>query len=292
MLTSIAAKILRLLPNKAVLQPMVDHKEVEEVRDILIETSVKDTYITCYYPFNASNDKLPVYINFHGGAFIMHNKNMDDPYCRYIANQTGCAVINIDYAKAPEYPFPKPIKQSYEIYQWILNQADKLKIDPHKIIVGGHSSGASIANALTLTLKKHKKPLPLLQILTCPMLDFVTPHAEKPEDDPLRKKFPQAAHFINRCYIPEAGQAKNLLVSPVFTGNVEGLPRTVILYANCDAFSAEAEKYIEKLKQAQVDVHGVNFRKCTHAFTHLGPKEQAGIAWGIIIKEIQEIYHN
>ncbi|WP_173915983.1 alpha/beta hydrolase [Halobacillus sp. Marseille-Q1614] len=286
MFTHLIAKILRLLPNKAVIKPMLHPEEVKEVKEILIETSVKDTYISCYYPLEAGDKKLPVYINLHGGAFIMHSKEMDDPYCRRLANHTGCAVINVDYAKAPEYPFPQPIEQCYEIYQWIRVHGDLLNIDSEKIMIGGQSSGANIAAAVCLMLKERNEPLPLLQVLSCPMLDFVTPHTEKPEADPMRRKYPQAAHFIHKCYVPEPGQAEHPFVSPVLAEDVEGIPRTVVLFAEHDAFSLEAEKYIENLKQAGVSVRREKFNDCYHAFTHLGPKEKAEKAWKVKEDEI------
>ena len=108
----IIAKLLRLFPNKAVKNPMVDHQPVKTKKDIIVDTSVGPTDISFYYPLETEKEKYPIYINFHGGAFIMNDKEMDDPYCRYLANQTGCVVLNIDYVKAPESPFPKAIEQS------------------------------------------------------------------------------------------------------------------------------------------------------------------------------------
>src|SRR5690625_1414790 len=91
----IIAKLLRLLPNKAEKNPMVDRQPVKYKKDVIVETSAGSTAISFYYPLETEKEKYPVYINFHGGAFIMHDKEMDDPYCRYLANETGCEVLNI-----------------------------------------------------------------------------------------------------------------------------------------------------------------------------------------------------
>ncbi|KHE67039.1 alpha/beta hydrolase, partial [Halobacillus sp. BBL2006] len=148
MFTYAGAKLLRYFSNQSKKTPMLSMEPVSAKKDIMIETSVKQTMISCYYPLQADTKRFPVYMNLHGGAFIMNSKEMDDPYCRYLANQTGCVVINVDYAKAPEYSFPKPIEQSYEILHWIKENADELNIDPEKITVGGQSSGANIMAAL------------------------------------------------------------------------------------------------------------------------------------------------
>ncbi|MCP3027357.1 alpha/beta hydrolase [Halobacillus sp. A5] len=288
MLTHILAKTLRLLPNQEKKAPMVSHQQVKDKREIIIETSVKDTYISCYYPLGAADDKLPVYMNFHGGAFIMNEKEMDDPYCRQIANHTGCMVINVDYAKAPEYPFPAPVEEAHDIIQWVRSHAGFLGIDPERVAVGGQSSGANIAAALCLLLKNRQEPQPTLQVLCYPMLDFVTPHANKPEPDPYRAKLPQVANFLNKCYVPNQEKAQYPLASPVMADDVKGAAQALIVVGEYDAFNPEAVKYADKLKEAGVSIRFKEFENCTHAFTHLGPKVKAEEAWSLIEDEIRE----
>ncbi|UOQ44413.1 alpha/beta hydrolase [Halobacillus salinarum] len=284
---TMTARLLRLLPNKAEKKAMVPHQSISKKKDFLIETSIRDTYISCYYPKNPVRETLPVYINFHGGAFIMHSKDMDDPYCRYLANETGWVVINVDYAKAPEYPFPEPLEQSYEIIEWIKVRAGDLGIDPKKFALGGQSSGANIAASLCLLLKQKSSTLPLLQVLSCPMLDLVTPHAQKPEHDYFRAKYPQMAGFLNACYVPDEKKAANPLASPVFA-DVQDTAPALIISAGHDAFEPEAELYARKLRAAGIHVRYESFKECTHAFTHLGPRDKAIEAWDIIAEEIKD----
>ncbi|TYS70850.1 alpha/beta hydrolase [Sutcliffiella horikoshii] len=289
MFTSVIAKLLRHLPNKALKTPMVPLQNIKMKKDVLIETSVQRTPISLYYPLKANQEKLPVYLNFHGGAFIMNNKEMDDPYCRFLCNQAECVVLNIDYVKAPEHRFPKPIEQGYEIIQWLKSRAEELKIDMGKLMVGGQSSGANIAAALCLYLEEKGDNQPLLQVLSCPMLDFVTPHADKPEPDRWRSRYPQVANFINMCYLSEKEHAGHPLASPVFAKVTDRLAPALILNAEHDAFKPEAECYAEKLKAAGVDVQYELYNDCYHAFTHLGPKERAEEAWALIARKMKEV---
>ncbi|MCP3030792.1 alpha/beta hydrolase [Halobacillus sp. A1] len=290
MFTHIGAKLLRTLPNEEKKSSMVTTQSVKEIKEVLIETTVKPTLVTIYYPKTAGRRKLPVYINLHGGAFIMNSKEMDDPYCRHIANQAGCAVINIDYAKAPEYPFPNAVEQSYEILQWIKENADFLNVQAEQIALGGQSSGANIAAALCLLLKERREPQPLLQVLSCPMLDFVTPHADKPEPDPRRAKFPQAANFLNKCYVPQQDQATDPLASPVLAENTNGIANALFIVAEHDAFNPEAKEYAQKLIESGVEVIYEQFDGCYHAFTHLGPEHKAEQAWLLIEQELTKVF--
>ncbi|MDO3408303.1 alpha/beta hydrolase [Saccharibacillus sp. CPCC 101409] len=267
---------------------MLPFEPVKEKKETTVETSVKLTDISLYYPLEAAQQKLPVYMNLHGGAFIMHEKEMDDPYCRYLANRAGCVVVNVEYAKAPEYPFPKPIEQLYEIWGWIKKNADNLNLDAQRIMIGGQSSGANLAAALCLYLEEKGEDQPLLQMLNCPMLDFATPHSNKPETDMWRARYPQAAHFLNLCYVPGKGQAENSLASPVYAAVSGRLAPALILIAEQDAFRPEAERYAEKLREAGVTVQAIVFKDCKHAFSHLGPKEKAEEAWETVARTLRE----
>ncbi|MFG6147113.1 alpha/beta hydrolase [Halobacillus sp. B23F22_1] len=290
MFTHIVARSLRLLPNQEKKSPMVPHQEVKGIKEIMIETSIKDTYISCYYPLEPSDKKLPAYMNFHGGAFIMNDKEMDDPYCRQLANHIGSVVVNVDYAKAPEHSFPDPVEQAYELILWLRANAGSLGIDAERIAVGGQSSGANIAAALCLLLKERRAPQPALQVLCYPLLDFVTPHADKPEPDPRRAKFPQVANFLNKCYVPDPKKAEHPFASPVCAENVEGVANALIVVGKCDAFNPEAGRYAEKLKKAGVPVRHEEFKNCSHAFTHLGPKQKAEEAWMLIEEELRNAF--
>lgn len=74
MFTTIIAKLLRLFPNQAKKKPMIPLQHVKMKKEVLVETSVQLTYISFYYPLGAKEEQLPVYINFHGRAFIMNER--------------------------------------------------------------------------------------------------------------------------------------------------------------------------------------------------------------------------
>jgi len=120
------------------------------------------------------------------------------------------------------------------------------------------------------------------------MLDFVTPHADKPEPNRLRARYPQVANFLNMCYLPDQTYASNPLVSPVCADVRNNLAPALILIAEHDAFRPEGEFYAGKLKAAGVKVHHELFEGVFHAFTHIGPKEEAEKAWKLVAEKIKE----
>ncbi|WP_347860993.1 alpha/beta hydrolase [Salimicrobium sp. PL1-032A] len=292
MLKKTVATTLRLLPNKERKQTMVPLEEVEDKKDFLIDTHIATTEISIYYPAAHDYDPLPVYINLHGGAFIMNDKDMDDPYCRYIANHAHCAVVNVDYPKAPEHSFPDPVEQLYEVWHWLKNYAPSLFLNPEQMAVGGQSSGGNLAAALCLYLKDKQEKQPVLQALLYPMLDFVTSHADKPEPDEHRAKFPQVAHFLHESYIPDERSMGHPHASPVFAESVSGVAPALMIVPEYDAFNPEGKRYAGKLKQDGVgcDVH--EFKDCRHAFTHLGPEDKAKEAWSLVASSLARTFYN
>ncbi|MFK0020050.1 alpha/beta hydrolase [Streptomyces sp. NPDC090798] len=44
---------------------------------------------------------------------------IDDPLCRFLAAEAGVAGVNVDYAVAPQHPFPAPPRQAFEVVRWI-----------------------------------------------------------------------------------------------------------------------------------------------------------------------------
>ncbi len=60
---------------------------------------------TLYHP-PSSVVSPPVYVNVHGGGFVVGHPEQDDPWCRYLAAHAGVVVVNPDYVLAPRHRFP------------------------------------------------------------------------------------------------------------------------------------------------------------------------------------------
>ena len=68
----------------------------------------------------AGGDDVPgVFVNLHGGGFVLGDWQDDDPYCRYLADAAGCVVVNVDYLLAPEHQFPAAVHQTAALLAWL-----------------------------------------------------------------------------------------------------------------------------------------------------------------------------
>jgi acetyl esterase/lipase len=51
---------------------------------------------------------------------------------------------------APEYPYPYPINDCFDIMKWAKENPSTLGVDPSKVIIGGSSAGGNLTAALAL----------------------------------------------------------------------------------------------------------------------------------------------
>ena len=120
--------------------------------------------------------ELPgVYLNLHGGGFVLGDWQPDDPYCRYLADAAGCVVVNLDYLLAPEHPFPAAVHQTAAVLEWLAEHASQLGADASRIVVGGHSAGGNLAAAACLLAARRGGPRLRGLLVDYAPLDLATP---------------------------------------------------------------------------------------------------------------------
>lgn len=286
----ILAKTIRMMERKMVqasfLKPNITPNVEREER--LIETSLGNTRVITYRPKRNTEGPLPVFVNMHGGGFVMGSAEMDDAWCPVIADRASCLVVNIDYHLAPEYKFPAALYECYDILKWLYENPNVLQVDKKRIAVGGHSAGGNLAAALCL-LNKEREKIPLVkQILNYPLLDLAT-------DPDLKFKHkkaipPRLAKLFNESYLKSMKDAENPLVSPVYAEDLEDLPPALIITAEFDSLADEADYYASQLEEAGVTVKKKRYLGAAHAFTHTGELKQAEEAWHLISDELKEAF--
>ncbi|KAI9477998.1 MAG: Alpha/Beta hydrolase protein [Benjaminiella poitrasii] len=126
-------------------------------------------------------DHNTVLLQFPGGGFVSMPPPCHEDSLSIWAHQTGLPVFSVNYKKAPEYPYPWPIEECFDLYVAIIQSKGK--------VLG--LSGGNITAAVTLKIISHNQhlslsptstdssnnmiphlPPPLGLILIYPALDF------------------------------------------------------------------------------------------------------------------------
>ncbi|XP_074023481.1 hormone-sensitive lipase, partial [Numenius arquata] len=59
-------------------------------------------------------------VHFHGGGFVAQTSRSHEPYLRGWARDLGAPILSVDYALAPEAPFPRALEECFYAYCWAL----------------------------------------------------------------------------------------------------------------------------------------------------------------------------
>lgn len=225
-----------------------------------------------------SAGQQPCLIYMHGGAFMQGSPETHWDITSRISSWNQQTVISVDYAKAPEKPFPAAIDQVVAVVRWAYSNAEQLKIDPSKISIGGDSAGGNLAAAATLDVRDE---IPLLaQLLVYPCCDFdrSRPSYLENPDGPIIKVSAMPATDSNYC--PNLDDRNSPRTAPLLAKSHAGLPPAFVAVAECDPLRDSGVAYAEALEAANVPlvldrgdglIHGYlrSLEYCTDAHSKL-----------------------
>lgn len=89
-------------------------------------------------------EKKPLLLYIHGGGWASGLKFIRQFYCCNWAEQ-GYTAVNIGYNYGVGVGHPEHLKELFKAFEYVLDRADELGIDPGRIVVAGESSGAHLA---------------------------------------------------------------------------------------------------------------------------------------------------
>jgi acetyl esterase len=267
------AAIVNPTPKRGVRFPEIAGRAMT----VSIPTRHGDAQATVYHPAPQPNTEPAVYLNIHGGGFVVGHREQDDPWCRYLASSAGVVVVNTDYVLAPKYRFPAPVEQVYDVLQWA-SSPDR-DWDGARLCVGGQSAGGSLAAAAARMAMDNGGPSVALQVLHYAPLDLVTDLANKPSPIGDRAVMrPWMGEVFDTAYIPDRQQRRHRLASPAWGTNGDGLrgiAPALVVTAEFDRLRAEAASYADKLDAAGALVEYYEAAAVDHGYNIMSDSPEA-----------------
>src|ERR1700726_3150219 len=96
--------------------------------------------VTCYWFVPDSFDKNKIVIYLHGGMFVLGSIEGYKAMISHFASAFSTKVLFIEYALAPEKPFPNGINDILKVYRQLIGRYPKAKIT-----LMGDSAGGALA---------------------------------------------------------------------------------------------------------------------------------------------------
>ncbi|WP_394617298.1 alpha/beta hydrolase [Lentzea sp. JNUCC 0626] len=255
---------------------------------ITIPTSIAPARAVVYRPAEEVLNP-PVYVNFHGGGFVMRGIELDDPLCRFLAAEAGVVVINVDYAVAPKHKFPDPIRQAYETVRWIAAHSSEHGWDGSRLAVGGQSAGGAIAAGVARLAWELGGPRLSLQVLHYPPLDLTTPARNKGSIITKPMLSPWMGDVFDNAYAPDADSRSDRLASPAAdtdTTDLRGIAPCLVITAEHDRLHNEGRRYAERLKRVGALLEHRTVLGADHAYD-MSDRETARTIYTLIASHVR-----
>ncbi|KAI9302148.1 alpha/beta hydrolase fold-domain-containing protein [Cunninghamella echinulata] len=224
-------------------------------------------------PPGTENKIIPAFIYLVGGGFLFGSYRAAEKFIKDLTVQANVAVIFVSYSLAPEVKFPVATEECYSSILWIHQHANELNIDSSKLVVGGDSAGGNLSTVSSILLKKRgHKDILKGQVLMYPYVAFSGDNYES------RQIFGDGDYMLSREDLKRIGKAylgdidkkdiDDIRLSPIKATDEElnGLPRALVITAECDVFRDEGEHYAHRLLKAGVKTTAIRSIAAAHGF--------------------------
>ena len=238
---------------------------IHAVDDRVIPGPAGPLNVRIYRP--TSESCLPAIVFCHGGGFVLGDLDTHDSICHRLAHSSGCAVVAVDYRRAPETRFPGALDDCTAALRWIAHHAVDVDLDEQRLALCGDSTGGNLAAATALRAKR-EGPVVRHVALLYPMLD---PACDTESMHAFGRGYLLARSGVQwswNQYLGAPEDAVNPLVA-LLHADLAGLPTTSVVTAEFDPLRDEGEALAERLRAAGVEVVARRYTGMVHGFAGL-----------------------
>ena len=220
--------------------------------------------VRVYTPSGAG--PFPVVIYFHGGGWVIADKDVYDGGARGIAKQANAVVVSVDYRRSPEAKFPAAWDDCLAAYKWVAANAASIKGDPAKLALAGESAGGNLAISTAIAARDAGVPKPLAVIAVYPVAQTgnlsTSSYVDSANAKPLNK--PMIGWFVDKLFAKPDEKSDPRV--DIVHAKLEGLPPTTIINAQIDPLRDDGEMLASALRKAGVKVDRKLYNGTAHEF--------------------------
>ncbi|KJZ70565.1 hypothetical protein HIM_10033 [Hirsutella minnesotensis 3608] len=205
-------------------------------------------------------------INWHGGGFILPNLGMDHYFCERMASGANVVVLDADYRKGPEDPWPAACEDIEDVLRWVANQPRLF--DSDRVALSGFSSGANLALVASSELARELNDILNIRAVYAfyPAIDLSIAAEDKTAPQPIRPLSVTAQRLFVDSYVPNLEDRKLPKISPMYIEPTSFPPHVFLVACSGDILAPETKAFGERLSRARLRVELVEVDEAAHGF--------------------------
>ena len=238
---------------------------VARIDDVVLPTSPRAVRARIYTPGPAAPNG-PAIVYFHGGGWVICSLDTHDGVCRRLALASGMRVVSVDYAMAPEHPFPAPLDDCVAAIRAIREDAWRFGIDSARIALAGDSAGANLALAALLRLRDAGEALPKAAALIYGVYsDDHSTESHRAWGGGDYVLSTATMDWFWNAYVPDRTKRHDPYAAPLHAADLAGLPPLYLSAAELDPLKDDTVAIVPKLRASGTDVTFDMWEGMTHA---------------------------
>ena len=231
-----------------------------------------------------SEYKYPLVVNFHGGGYTIGNATNDARWAQFVTSQLNAVFVSVEYALAPELPYPAAIEDGADAIRWLWEHASNFALDASRTVATGFSAGAGLSLTAPLRLHEETKRSDTAKgrlVGICsfyPGVDSTQSHEERLKSNPISEEKGMVSLSMYRmfwaAYLGEDEKSRPDSTSPYLSPArassdlmMKAWPEHMALYTcDWDQLLVEGEAFRERLKGLGKEVGGYKVEGVPHGF--------------------------
>ena len=213
-----------------------------------------------FRPKKATGKKLPLLVYFHGGGWTIGSINSCSRFCDALAATGKVMVLAVDYALAPEKPYPAGLMDCVAATEFAMANAVKWGSAPSLVSLGGDSSGGNLAISTAMYLDGGAGKAGAKGVVKPKSLVLFYPVVKAYADNSASWKRYKRGYGLDRRLMETfneaylgGGDSKDPLVSPseASAAKLSKLPPILLVAAEKDILADQGKDFTAKVKGAQ-----------------------------------------
>ncbi|HMN82653.1 MAG TPA: alpha/beta hydrolase [Burkholderiaceae bacterium] len=232
-------------------------------RDIAVDGAAGTLPARLYVP--DGNGPFPMIVYFHGGGWVIADKDVYDGGARGLAKEAQALVVSVDYRQAPEHKFPAAWDDALAAYRWAIDHAAEYGGDSLRIALAGESAGGNLALATALGAWNAGLQLPAHVLAVYPVTQTslnTESYLENAAAKPLNRAM--VKWFVDKLVRSE-DDLKDWRLQLIDT-NLKGMPPVTLITARIDPLRSDGAKMEDALRAAGIPVERRDYEGVAHEF--------------------------